>query len=73
MNPEDLKISVFAVRQDGFMPTKKSGVEILHIPTGLSVSSTGKRSEYENRSEAMRLLAKALNENLSFEVMHHPV
>lgn len=59
----DLKISGFPKAPKGGMQTGKIpfGVEIVHIPTGITVVCEKHRNHLENREEALKMLKDALD------------
>lgn len=59
----DLKISGYPKAPKGGMQTGKIqlGVEIVHIPTGITVVCEKHRSQLENREEALKMLKDALD------------
>ena len=40
----------------------ETGVRLIHIPTGISVTSTAQRSQAQNKADAMRKLNAILND-----------
>lgn len=60
--PEDLRVVGISSRM-GFGNSASSGVEIIHLPTGISVSATSERTQYQNKAKAMRELEDKVQQN----------
>lgn len=58
LNPADINISVFDIGT-GMFP-KFSGVKLVHVPTGIEVSSGTERGQHANKAKAWELLKNAL-------------
>lgn len=56
---EDLKFERFHCGGKGGQNVNKveTGVRLIHVPTGISVTSTSERSQYRNKQDAMEKLA----------------
>jgi peptide chain release factor 1 len=69
INPNDLEISFFRSSGPGGQNVNKveTAVRILHIPTGIIVSSQAGRSQHANRETAMNLLRAKLYEQKQLE------
>ncbi len=69
INPNDLEISFFRSSGPGGQNVNKveTAVRILHIPTGIIVSSQAGRSQHANRETAMNLLRAKLYEQKQME------
>ncbi len=62
INQQDLKMEFFHSSGPGGQNVNKveTGVRIIHIPTGISVSCQEERSQYKNRMKALRILRAKL-------------
>jgi len=62
INQQDLKMEFFHSSGPGGQNVNKveTGVRIIHIPTGISVSCQEERSQYKNRIKALRILRAKL-------------
>ncbi len=60
----DIRIEKFHSGGKGGQNVNKveTGVRIIHLPTGITVSSTAQRSQYQNRQQCMKRLNAILNE-----------
>ena len=64
----DVKVETFHSGGHGGQNVNKveTGVRVVHLPTGIAVSSTARRSQYQNKQEALRKLfaiLRKLNED----------
>ncbi len=64
ISPEDIKMEVYRASGAGGQKVNKtsSAVRLIHIPTGIVVSSQVERSQYQNRDVCMRMLKSKLIE-----------
>ena len=64
INPADIKMEVYRASGAGGQKVNKtsSAVRLIHIPTGIVVSSQVERSQYQNRDVCMRMLKSKLIE-----------
>lgn len=62
IDPKDLRISTYPVKRGGcnWRHADYVGVEIVHIPSGISVRRGDERSQHANRFAAMEALKSAL-------------
>lgn len=62
IDPKDLQVVAWPQPWRCGMQTGKiyPGVKITHIPTGISCSCAKYRSQYQNRNEAINMLASTL-------------
>lgn len=64
---QNLRWEVFRSPGNGgqHVNTTNSGVRVIHIPTGIAVTSTSERSQHQNRKDALRKLqARLAEENM---------
>lgn len=45
----------------------ETGVRLIHIPTGITVTSTSERSQYANKKEALNKLNAILEQRVEYE------
>ena len=64
LSEDEIEITFFRASGPGgqHRNTRETGVRIRHIPTGIVVTATERRSQAENRRVAMERLARALEE-----------
>ena len=64
INPDDIEMAVYRASGAGGQKVNKtsSAVRLIHIPTGIVVSSQVERSQYQNRDVCMRMLKSKLIE-----------
>lgn len=62
LRPEDIKMEVFRASGAGGQHINKtsSAVRLIHIPTGIVVSSQTQRSQFQNRATAENMLRAKL-------------
>ena len=68
ISPDDITIESYRSGGPGGQHVNKteSGVRIIHMPTGITVTSTKERSQYMNKQDALRKLSAILkNSNLA--------
>jgi peptide chain release factor 1 len=64
IKPQDLKIEVFKSSGPGgqYVNKRETGVRIIHLPTGIVVSSQESRNLHQNKENAMKILSWRLFE-----------
>ncbi|KRN96594.1 peptide chain release factor 2 [Furfurilactobacillus siliginis] len=64
LNPDDIKMEVFRSSGAGGQHINKtsSAVRLIHLPTGIVVSSQAQRSQFQNKATAMSMLKAKLYE-----------
>ena len=64
LNESDIRIEKFHSGGPGGQNVNKveTGIRVIHIPTGITVSSTRERSQYMNKQDALRKLSAVLKQ-----------
>lgn len=64
ITPDKIRIEKFHSGGPGGQHVNKteSGVRIIHIPTGITVSSTKERSQFANKQDALKKLSAVLEQ-----------
>lgn len=60
IDPKDVRVSTYPVRRGAWCLSPEAGVEIVHIPSGITVRRHGERSHHANRFAAMEALRNEL-------------
>ncbi len=74
IEPDDLRIDVFRASSHGGQNVQKNAtaVRITHVPTGIVATCQNERSQYRNRSSAMKVLeARLLERELERQAEEH--
>lgn len=65
INPVDLRINTYHVeRQSGWSTRSERGVEVIHIPTGITVRCHEDRSQHRNKAIAIENLVELLKQQV---------
>jgi hypothetical protein len=70
--PDDIQVSTYITKPQGWLSRQDNGVRIVHLPTGIEATCNSERSQFRNRTLAMSKLIEALEKREKEKNMAKP-
>jgi hypothetical protein len=70
--PDDIQVSTYITKPQGWLSRMDNGVRIVHLPTGIEATCNSERSQFRNKTLAMSKLIEALEKREKEKNMAKP-